>query len=107
ESRSRKSATRHVTEGPGRWQQEGIRIEIPAGFLEPVHSKNYLSCEIGIYKWNVGNPRIAISALIDANHRRHGEAALRVEDAIQLPVADQLVHESGGAAPESAAVSER
>src|SRR5438128_9843266 len=36
EPRSRKPAARHVAEGPGRRQQEGIGIEIPAGFLEPV-----------------------------------------------------------------------
>ena len=88
---ARKRAARHITEGPGRWRYEGIGIEIAARFLEAVHSQNHFPREVGIPEGHVGIAGVSSSRLVDANQRRHGEAALCVEDCIPLPAADQLV----------------
>ena len=102
-----KRAARHVTESPGRRQQERIGIEIPAGFLEPVRPQSHLPFEVGIPVGQVGNAAVSVPGLIEAKPRRNRKAAPRAEDAVPLPVADQLFDPPAGSPPENLAAAER
>ena len=53
-ARSSKLVAPHVPKGSGRRRKEGVRIEISAGLLEPVHTQNHFALEVGIPVGHVG-----------------------------------------------------
>src|SRR5215469_16669537 len=88
--------------GPGNWQHERI-------WIEPVihASQNHRSFKVWIPASNVGDIRIAGAGILEANHRREGEATLRRDDAVPLPAADQLVLPPVGSASEALPTPQR
>src|SRR5712691_10105132 len=69
--------------------------------------QNHFPVEIRIPVGYIGVTPVACAGIIEANHRRHGEAALSVDDPIPLPAADHLVHPPADAASETLPVAER
>jgi hypothetical protein len=69
-------------------------------------SRDRRSLEVRIPVRCVGYIGVACPGIIKANHRREGEAALRGDDAVPLPAADQQVLESAGPAPERQLIAE-
>src|SRR5947199_1169900 len=107
ESRSREPAARDVAEGTCCRQQESIGIEISAGRLEAIHAQNRVSFEVGIDEGYIRKAAIAVSSLIETYDRGHREAALRIENAVPLPAADQLVDQSCSTRANRFAIAER
>src|SRR5207249_12191451 len=56
---------------------------------------------------HVGIAAVTVAGLIRADHRRNWKSAPRAEDAVPLPVADQLFDPSGGSFAESPAIPYR
>src|SRR5205809_5278854 len=102
QARAPQRSSRHVAKGSGSRHLEGPRIEPLIRFPQ-----NHRSFKIRIPVGHVGLAGVARPRKIGANQRREGEPALSREDPIPLPAADQLIHETGGAARESLPISER
>ena len=102
QTRSSDRPARHVPKRARSWQHEGI-------WIEPVihASQNHRSVKVWIPARNVGDIRIAGAGIIEANHRREGEATLRRDDAVPLPAADQLVLPPAGSASEALPTPQR
>src|SRR5712691_1626447 len=95
QTRSPHRPARHVPEGPGNRQSEGLRVE------PVIHgSQDHRSLEVRIPVGCVGYIGVACSGIIETNHRRLGETTLSCNDPVPLPAADQLVLEPAGPASE-------
>jgi len=93
---------RDVPKGSGNRQDEGLRIE------PMIHGpQNRVPVKGRIPTGHVGDIGIASSGIVEANHRRLGEATLSGDDPVPLPAADQKVLPPGGPASEVLAISER
>src|SRR5262249_14866703 len=82
-------------------------IEILAGLLEPIHSQNRVSLEVGIPAWPIGIASVPAPRPIRANLRCYREAAIHGKDVVPLPAPNQLLHQAARSAAERFAVPER
>src|ERR1700720_365057 len=95
-------SARDVAEGTLSRDQEGPRIEV----LIRTPQDNW-SGEVRIPVGRIGLIGVARSGSVGARQRREGESAQNRDDPIQLPAADQLVHEPVGGISKLLPVPER
>src|SRR3989449_4457278 len=102
QARPTQRSASHVPESPLGRQHESSRVEEPIGC-----SQNHRPLKVRIPVGYVGITRIARPGRIGAGQRRKGESAGNPDARIPLPAADQLVHDSSGAASEALPVPKR